>query len=64
MDRIVASTLIVISVALLHTSYAAYAKEGAAWSNRRFVPNMPSPLIVDDPLFMVSDRGARKDYEE
>jgi outer membrane protein assembly factor BamB len=28
-----------------------------AWSHRRFVPNMPSPLIVDDLLFMVSDQG-------
>lgn len=28
-----------------------------AWSSRRFVPNMPSPLIVDDLPFMVSDQG-------
>ncbi|UCD58812.1 MAG: carboxylesterase family protein [Candidatus Hydrogenedentota bacterium] len=28
-----------------------------AWSTRKFVPNMPSPLIVDDLLFMVSDQG-------
>jgi outer membrane protein assembly factor BamB len=27
------------------------------WSSRKFVPNMPSPLIVDDLLFMVSDQG-------
>ena len=27
------------------------------WSLRKFVPNMPSPLIVDDLLFMVSDQG-------
>jgi outer membrane protein assembly factor BamB len=27
-----------------------------AWSNRKFVPNMPSPLIVDELLFMVSDQ--------
>ncbi|MHC4518625.1 MAG: family 16 glycoside hydrolase, partial [Planctomycetota bacterium] len=28
-----------------------------AWSHRKLVPNMPSPLIVDDLLFMVSDQG-------
>jgi outer membrane protein assembly factor BamB len=28
-----------------------------AWRNRRFVPNMPSPLVVDGLLFMVSDNG-------
>jgi len=28
-----------------------------AWNHRKFVPNMPSPLIVDDLLFMVSDQG-------
>ena len=28
-----------------------------AWSGRRFVPNLSSPLIVDDLLFMVSDQG-------
>jgi len=27
------------------------------WSTRKFVPNMSSPLIVDDLLFMVSDQG-------
>jgi len=28
-----------------------------AWASRRFVPNLPSPVIVDDLLFMVSDQG-------
>ncbi|MCP4262583.1 MAG: PQQ-like beta-propeller repeat protein [Planctomycetes bacterium] len=28
-----------------------------AWNKRKFVPNMPSPLIVDDLLFMVDDKG-------
>lgn len=28
-----------------------------AWSNRKFVPNMPSLIIVDDLLFMISDQG-------
>jgi outer membrane protein assembly factor BamB len=28
-----------------------------AWSHRKFVPNMPSALVVDDLLFMVSDQG-------
>ena len=28
-----------------------------AWNERKFVPNMPSPLIVDDLLFMVDDKG-------
>jgi len=27
------------------------------WNKRKFVPNMPSPLIVNDLLFMVDDKG-------